>query len=57
MDTSPAAEALFAQWLEIENLKGAENLLSWDQETMMPPRGQQKRAAILATLAGSCTAV
>lgn len=52
MDTPPAAEALFAQWLEIENLKGAENLLSWDQETMMPPRGQRKRAAILATLAG-----
>ena len=39
-------------WSEISDLTAAQELLSWDQETMMPTGGQQGRAALAATLAG-----
>jgi len=45
-------DRLFALWGEIRDLENAEALLSWDQETVMPPRGQEARGRALATLAG-----
>jgi carboxypeptidase Taq len=36
---------------ELTDLRHAANLLSWDQETMMPPRGAAARADALATMA------
>ncbi|MFQ5749445.1 MAG: carboxypeptidase M32, partial [Planctomycetota bacterium] len=45
-------DRLFALWGEIRDLENAEALLSWDQETGMPPRGQGARGRCLATLAG-----
>jgi carboxypeptidase Taq len=35
---------------EIEDLRNAAHVLSWDQQTMMPPRGGESRAEALATL-------
>lgn len=43
---------LFELWREIRDLDAAAALLSWDQETYMPPRGLEGRAGALATLAG-----
>jgi carboxypeptidase Taq len=48
----PDAKRLFELWREIRDLDAAEALLSWDQETYMPPRGLDGRAGSLATLAG-----
>ena len=42
--------ALKSKLLEIQHLKGAAALLSWDQETHMPAGGGQTRAEQLATL-------
>ena len=39
-------------WGEISDLGVASELLSWDQETMMPPGGQSGRADLAATIAG-----
>ena len=49
---STPEERLFDLWREIRDLDAAEALLSWDQETYMPPRGVGSRAGSLATLAG-----
>jgi carboxypeptidase Taq len=35
---------------EVTDLRNAERLLEWDQQTMMPPRGGQARADAIATL-------
>ena len=35
---------------ELEDLRNTANLLGWDQQTMMPPRGGPARAESLATL-------
>src|SRR4051812_26451779 len=35
---------------ELVDLRNAAGLLSWDQQTMMPPRGAPSRAESLATL-------
>ena len=45
-----ALAALKSKLLEIQHLKGAAALLSWDQETHMPAGGGQSRAEQLATL-------
>ena len=53
--TSAAAEAaarLDALWAEIRDLRSAQDLLSWDQETMMPAGGVAGRSRLAATLAG-----
>lgn len=39
-------------WSEISDLVAAQELLSWDQDTMMPTGGQEGRAHLAATLAG-----
>jgi carboxypeptidase Taq len=43
-------DALRARLAEIEDLRAASAVLDWDQNTMMPPRGAQARAAALGTL-------
>lgn len=48
--SDPIAE-LRLRLAEIEDLGMAAAVLSWDQHTMMPPRGAQARAESLATLA------
>jgi len=45
-------ETLLRLWGEIADLAAAAELLGWDQETCMPPRGQEGRGRVLATLAG-----
>ncbi len=47
-----AYEELLTRYAESCDLSGASALLSWDQETLMPPRGAEARAKQLATLAG-----
>ncbi len=42
----------FELWGEITDLDVAVDLLSWDQETMMPPGGSVSRAEVAATIAG-----
>ena len=39
-------------WHEISDLTAAEAVLGWDQETMMPSKGQTARGHALGTLAG-----
>jgi carboxypeptidase Taq len=46
------SDRLLELWREIRDLDAATALLSWDQETFMPPRGVEGRAGALATLAG-----
>ncbi len=48
----PSATRLMELWGEIADLDAAAEVLSWDQETMMPPGGVDGRARQLATLAG-----
>jgi carboxypeptidase Taq len=43
-------EELRQYMAELVDLRNAANLLSWDQQTMMPPRGAPSRAESLATL-------
>ncbi|MGO9974218.1 MAG: carboxypeptidase M32 [Solirubrobacteraceae bacterium] len=45
-----AVRALRARMADIEDLGFATGVLSWDQQTMMPPRGAEARADALATL-------
>ncbi len=45
-----ALDTLKAKLLDIQHIKGAAALLSWDQETQMPAGGGQARAEQLATL-------
>ena len=47
---SQTLAALKSRLLEIQHLKGAATLLSWDQETYMPAGGGQTRAEQLGTL-------
>ena len=49
-DPMQTLAALKSKLLEIQHLKGAAALLSWDQETHMPAGGGQTRAEQLATL-------
>lgn len=49
-DPMQALACLKSNLLEIQHLKGAAALLSWDQETHMPAGGGQIRAEQLATL-------
>ena len=39
-------------WAEIADLEATQELVAWDQETVMPKGGQAGRAALLGTLAG-----
>jgi carboxypeptidase Taq len=50
--SSAAQDRLFELWREIRGLDAAGALLSWDQETYMPPRGLDGRAEALSTIAG-----
>src|SRR5438874_7729028 len=43
-------ESLRQQMAELADLHSAAQVLEWDQQTMMPPRGAQTRAEALATL-------
>jgi carboxypeptidase Taq len=52
MDIEKAERRLYALWGEIRDLRSAEDLLMWDQETYMPAGGVEARATTLATLAG-----
>lgn len=45
-------ERFRALWGEIVDLGSAMGLLSWDQETHMPPAGHQARSRVQSTLAG-----
>ena len=47
-----AQERLFELWGEVVDLGSAMAVLQWDQETQMPPKGQESRGRQLATLAG-----
>jgi len=49
---SDAYEKFMQKVLEIDDLGHAQGLLSWDQETYMPPRGAAMRARAQGTLAG-----
>ena len=37
---------------ELSDINHAQGLMSWDQETYMPPRGAAMRARAMGTLAG-----
>lgn len=52
MTTHPAFTRLRSILLESHALSSASALLSWDQETMMPERGIDARAQVMAQLAG-----
>ncbi|MFT6762645.1 MAG: carboxypeptidase Taq [Candidatus Aldehydirespiratoraceae bacterium] len=47
-----AAQTLMSTWGDIAALGSAAAVLSWDQETQMPPKGQASRGHALAVLAG-----
>ncbi|MCH9647609.1 MAG: carboxypeptidase M32 [Deltaproteobacteria bacterium] len=49
---SSPPERLFELWGEIKDLLSAQELLHWDQETQMPPRGLEGRSQALSMLAG-----
>ncbi len=49
---SDAYETFTAKMAELADIGHAEGLLSWDQETYMPPRGAAMRARAQGTLAG-----
>src|SRR5918999_1490200 len=50
MKTLAALEPLTGRLLEIQHITSAASLLSWDQETYMPPGGGHARAEQVATL-------
>lgn len=50
--TTTAAETFLTQWSDIAALGSAAAVLSWDQETQMPPKGQASRGHSLSVLAG-----
>ncbi|MCZ6598992.1 MAG: carboxypeptidase M32 [Planctomycetota bacterium] len=43
---------LYELWSEVADIDAASEILGWDQETYMPPKGQVGRGKVLATLAG-----
>jgi carboxypeptidase Taq len=45
------AERFLRLWSEVADLGKAAEVLGWDQETYMPPKGQAARARLLGTLA------
>lgn len=45
-------ETFLAKWADITALGSAAAVLSWDQETQMPPKGQATRSHSLSVLAG-----
>ena len=45
-------QRFFSEWGEIHDLAVAEEVLHWDQETMMPPAGLEGRSKLFSTLAG-----
>lgn len=45
-------EQLLSRFKELQNFGSAIALLRWDQEVMMPPKGNQARASSMATLEG-----
>ncbi len=47
-----AAHELLARWADIAALHDAGAVLGWDQETVMPPKGQPGRGRVLSALAG-----
>ena len=49
---SSAAQTLLAKWADIAAIGSAAAVLSWDQETKMPPKGQATRGQALSVLAG-----
>ena len=52
MTSRETFDSLLARWAELSDLGKASALLSWDQETKMPPGGAEARGKQLATLAG-----
>ena len=50
-----ALEELKERLAEVTDLGKVARLLSWDQQTMMPPAGTAHRADQFATLSASCT--
>ena len=52
MTVAEQYEQFLALGREIHDLERAEELLSWDQQTIMPPKGADARASQLSTLAG-----
>lgn len=49
---STAESTLYRLWGEIIDLRSAEFLMQWDQETMMPEQGVANHSRVLSTLAG-----
>ncbi len=47
-----AADAFLSKWADIAAIGSAASVLSWDQETKMPPKGQASRGHVLSVLAG-----
>jgi carboxypeptidase Taq len=52
MSEPTPSERLYRLWAEVRDLAALEELLEWDQETVMPARGVEGRARLLATVAG-----
>ncbi|MEM1333915.1 MAG: carboxypeptidase M32 [Actinomycetota bacterium] len=50
--SSPVLDDVLARWADISALGSASAVLSWDQETKMPPKGLATRGAALSVLAG-----
>ncbi|GJM22263.1 MAG: carboxypeptidase M32 [Planctomycetota bacterium] len=49
---TPAYDQLLERYAEIKDLEGAQSILGWDQEVMMPAGGGAARAHSMASLAG-----
>src|SRR5206468_1946982 len=49
-DVTDNLQQLRTRLAQIEDLRSASQLLGWDQQTMMPPRGGSARAEALATV-------
>ena len=47
-----AISRFYTLWGEIEDLESTIELLHWDQETVMPEAGNERRGELLATLTG-----
>lgn len=50
--SAPVLDDILARWSDISSIGTAAAVLSWDQETKMPPKGQASRGAALSVLAG-----
>lgn len=48
----PAVQSLLEAYRPVHDLGASASILSWDQETMMPPGGREARGRLLGTLAG-----